>query len=109
MIQRPNPSILHVGKFYPPRMGGMETHLQALCQELIQTHPVRVLVSSAGPEACAEEVGGVPVFRLATPLNVFSTPICPAMASQIRSSGADIVHLHLPNPAALAAYLASGH
>ena len=103
------PSILHVGKFFPPHMGGMETHLQSLCQGLVANYNVRVLVSSGGPSARDEEIDGVSVSRLATPLTLFSTPLCPSMRSQIREANADIVHIHLPNPAAVTAYLASGH
>jgi glycosyltransferase involved in cell wall biosynthesis len=44
-----------------------------------------------------------------TLLTAFSTPICPAMASRIRSTNADLVHIHLPNPTAVLAYLNSGH
>jgi glycosyltransferase involved in cell wall biosynthesis len=39
---------------------------------------------------------------------LFSTPMCPSMARAIRSSGAGVIHLHLPNPAAILAYLVSG-
>jgi rhamnosyl/mannosyltransferase len=47
--------------------------------------------------------------RLATVLKAFSTAISPGMAAQIRTSGADLVHIHLPNPTAVLAYLASGY
>ena len=35
--------VLHVGKFYPPHMGGIETHLQALCGELQKSLDLRVV------------------------------------------------------------------
>ena len=101
--------ILHVGKFYPPHMGGIETHLQTLCGELVKSFDVRVVVANDGPKWSDECVGGVPVHRVPTRLTFASTPLCPAMVGQIRRSDADIVHLHLPNPMAVLAYLASGH
>src|SRR5260221_7617789 len=100
---------LHVGKFYPPHMGGIETHLQALCTELRKTLDLRVVVASDDNRTSTEILEDVPVSRIATRLNLFSAPLCPGMVAEIRDSGADIVHIHLPNPAAVLAYLASGH
>ena len=101
--------VLQVGKFYPPHMGGIETHLQVLSEQLRAHLDLHVLVASNSRRTRQETVGAVPVRRLATPATLFSTPICPTMTAQIRSSDCDLVHLHLPNPAAVLAYLASGH
>src|ERR1700746_448128 len=38
--------VLHVGKFYLPHFGGMESHLQTLCEELSKSIEVEVLVAS---------------------------------------------------------------
>ena len=40
---------------------------------------------------------------------VARAPLCPTMAWHIARTEADVVHLHLPNPGAVIAYLASGH
>lgn len=101
--------VTHVGKFYPPHMGGIETHLQALCGELRKSVDLRVIVANDGRTGVEEACNGVRVSRLATALTAFSTPLCPAMIGSIRRCEADIVHLHLPNPMAVLAYLASGH
>jgi rhamnosyl/mannosyltransferase len=101
--------VLHLGKFYPPHMGGIETHLQQLARELKADLDLQVIVANDGRRTVAEIVDGVPVVRLANPLTLFSTPLCPALVSQIRASKADLVHIHLPNPAAVLAFLASGH
>ena len=101
--------ILHVGKFYPPRMGGIETHLHALCGELRKVSDVSILVASEDSSDKDEVVEDVPVLRAGTILNLASAPFCPTMTSRIRASEADLVHLHLPNPPAILAYLASGH
>lgn len=87
----------------------METHLQALCGGLRSSVDLRVIVSSEDRSSVEEVVGSVPVTRLGTALKMFSTAISPGMVAQIRNSGADVVHLHLPNPAAVLAYLASGY
>jgi glycosyltransferase involved in cell wall biosynthesis len=101
--------VLHVGKFYPPHMGGIETHLQALCRELQKTLDLQVIVASDDAKSTEESLEGVAVSRLPTRFSIASTPFCPSMVGRIRHSVADIIHIHLPNPAAVLAYLASGH
>ncbi len=102
--------VLHIGKFYPPHAGGMESHLEALCGELKRTVELEVLVAASDEGRTSEEIlDGVPVTRLAKLFNVRSAPVCPQMVRRIRESNADIVHIHLPNPGAILAYLASGH
>jgi rhamnosyl/mannosyltransferase len=66
-------------------------------------------VASDNHESAEEVLDGVHVSRVPTRLHVSSTPICPGLVSKIRNSNADILHIHLPNPGAVLAYLASGH
>ena len=101
--------VLQVGKFYPPHMGGMETHLQALCGQLRESVDLQVVVASDDHTGVEEMVDGVAVSRLPTRLMLASAPLCPGMISRIRAFRGEIVHLHLPNPMAVLAYLASGH
>jgi glycosyltransferase involved in cell wall biosynthesis len=101
--------VLHVGKFYPPHMGGIETHLQALCGELCKLADVRVTVASDNRTGSEELLDGVRVTRVPTQFTLAAAPICAGMVANIRDSGADIVHIHLPNPTAVLAYLASKH
>ena len=63
--------VLQVGKFYPPHMGGIETHLQALCGALRDHADVRVIVSSDDRNTVEEFVDSVPVARLSTLLHAF--------------------------------------
>jgi len=101
--------VLHVGKFYPPHMGGIETHLQTLCGALLGSADVRVVVSNETRGTVEEIVDSVPVARVGTLATAFSTSISPGIITRIRRSAADLVHIHLPNPTAVLAYLASGH
>ncbi len=101
--------VLQIGKFYPPHMGGIETHLQALCGELSHSIALRVIVANDSRRRCDEVVDGVPVTRLPRLFNLSTAPVCPHMAREIRRADADVVHIHLPNPPALLAYFASGH
>jgi rhamnosyl/mannosyltransferase len=104
------PRVLHVGKFYPPHKGGMETHLRDLCERLQRDADARVVVAASGGRKTTEEtVNGVSVRREGTLLSLGASPVCPGLVRQIRESRADIVHLHFPNPAAILAYLASNH
>jgi glycosyltransferase involved in cell wall biosynthesis len=102
-------SVLHLGKFYPPYRGGIESHLHALCRELIKSITVDVIVANETNRLRESQIDGVRVRRLPRLFNLGATPICPSMVREIGRNDADIVHLHLPNPLAALAYLASGH
>lgn len=100
--------VLHVGKFYPPHHGGMETHVQTLCEELRRDVDVQVLVASDDRRTVRETINGVPVTRIGTKAMVASASVNPGMARAIREARADVVHFHHPNPTGVLSYLASG-
>ena len=99
--------VLHVGKFYPPHPGGMESHLQTLCEELSKSIEVEVLVASDRWRSERSTQGKVELVRLATALMLHGTPIVPLMARAMRQARPDVVHLHFPNPMAALACLMS--
>jgi glycosyltransferase involved in cell wall biosynthesis len=101
--------IVQVGKYYPPHVGGIETHLQALCGGLKTSLDVQVFVANDGRRDEDALVDGVAVHRLGSQFEVAGAPICPTMPWKIRRARADIVHLHVPNPAGMLAILASGY
>jgi glycosyltransferase involved in cell wall biosynthesis len=101
--------VLHVGKFYPPHRGGIESHLQVLCSQLKGHIRVEVVVSNDGRRTSEEVIDGIKVTRVGNLFDLSAAPVCPAMVSRIRASDADIVHIHVPHPTAILAYLASGH
>lgn len=101
--------VVHVGKFYPPHVGGIETHLHALCGALKESIDVRVLVANDKPGDEDAIVDGVSVSRLDVQFSIAGAPVCPTMAWKIRRVQADLVHVHLPNPAGILAVMASGY
>ena len=101
--------ILHLGKFYAPHKGGMETYLQSLCNETRELVDIEALVASENTRTREEYVDHVKVSRIGTLFHLAAAPICPGMVRRISASRADLVHIHIPNPSAILAYLASGH
>jgi len=99
--------VLHVGKFYPPHPGGMESHLELLCRTTRGEVDVEVVVSADGAETVRETVDGVPVTRVGTRLTLASASFNPGMAAAIRRADADVVHFHHPNPTAVLSYFAA--
>jgi rhamnosyl/mannosyltransferase len=87
----------------------METHLEGLCRHLRGRVSLEVLVAAQGRRTTHEVIDGVSVTRVGTWATVRSAPICPALPRLIRRSGADVVHLHHPNPSAFLSYLTSSH
>jgi rhamnosyl/mannosyltransferase len=84
-------------------MGGIETHMQALCGELRKAVDLEVVVAGDTRKTVQEVIGGVPVFRLGTAATLFSTPLCPGVLARLKAADADVIHIHLPNPPVVAA------
>lgn len=101
--------VLHIGKYYPPYRGGMESHLEGLSTELSRLVDLEVIVANTSWRTAKEIVDGIKVTRVGKLCDVQSAPICPDLVRKIRAVKADIVHIHWPNPSAVLAYLASGH
>ena len=101
--------VLHIGKFYPPHPGGMETHLQSMCNALKPWFDCEVIVANENHRSQVDIIDGIPVTRLGVWFNIAGAPACPAMPRAIARSRADLVHMQWPNPAAFLAYLLSGH
>ena len=97
--------VLQIGKYFAPSRGGIESHLRDLCSELHKSVDLKVIVANDSLRRQRESIDGIDVLRLPRAMTLASAPICPTMISSIRREKADIVHLHLPNPAAAIACL----
>ena len=109
--------ILHLGKYYAPYRGGMETILQTMAEGLLDEGCDVTLVTSAeGPRGTFETVRGPRLGRegrlcRAARLGLLnSQPLNPGLAGLVRRELAlgrpDVLHVHLPNPLAAAVCLA---
>lgn len=101
--------VLHLGKYYPPYRGGMESHLQGLCEELKSLVDLKVIVANSGQRTTSDQIADVKVTRVGKLFDLQAAPVCPDLVRQIHRAKAYIVHIHWPNPTAVLAYLLSGH
>jgi glycosyltransferase involved in cell wall biosynthesis len=97
--------VLQIGKYFAPHHGGIESHLRDLCSELRKSVDLKVIVANDRLRQDRARIEGIDVIRLARVMTLAAAPICPAMINAIRRERADVVHLHLPNPAAAIACL----
>ncbi len=98
--------VLQIGKYYHPAKGGIETHLRLLSSGLLKFSTVRVAVAAQG-RSRIDLVDGIEIERLALFATILGAPICPGLIARLRKTDSDVVHIHLPNPWAAVAYLAS--
>jgi glycosyltransferase involved in cell wall biosynthesis len=96
--------VLHLGKFYPPAKGGMETILALICERTAQHVRNRVLVANTRPSTVEERHGTIEVRRVAAVARIGAVAVCPRMPLELTREDADVVVLHEPNPMALVAY-----
>ena len=102
-------SILHLGKFYPPHMGGIETHLQTLVSGMCDCYSVEVLVANDHARRHVEYLDGARIRRVPTFGTLASMPLTPTLPYEVWRSHADLVHVHTPNPGAAFALTVSGY
>jgi rhamnosyl/mannosyltransferase len=97
------PRVLHLGKYYVPERGGIETVLEALCRGTTAALDSRALVMHTEPRTVHEAVDGVLVTRVASFGRVGAVSLTPSLAFWLSRASADVVVLHEPNPMALVA------
>lgn len=109
--------VCHLGKYYPPAAGGIETHVQTLAQSQAALG-LQVSVICADHEGikrdgegkrvsiCRERDGDVRVTRCARRFHVNRLDVCPSLPGVLRDLSIDppdLLHLHTPNPMMLLA------
>lgn len=113
--------VCHLGKFYPPARGGIETHVQVLARAQVALGAdVQVLCvnhqAATGTDATWRVVAstptvrdtdrGVRVTRLGRVASISRFDLCPSLLGELlrlRRTGVDVLHLHSPNPTMLSA------
>src|SRR3954465_6423631 len=114
-------NICHLGKFYPPAPGGIETHVQTLarsqaalganvrvvCINPANRHGRDATWARYGATRTIEHLDGdVRVTRLgrsATFARLDVVPRLPHLLRDLQYSNLDVLHLHMPNPTMLLA------
>lgn len=95
--------ILHIGKYYAPYTGGMESVVKALCEGQVDSgHKVDVVCFNDNNKTIFETYNGVGVHRMGIIGVLAGQPLALGMYSKIKSivSHYDLVHVHSPNPLA---------
>ena len=99
--------VLHVGKFFPPHPGGIESVSAELCAGLAARGIDMTMLAHADPGTMRTwhgRIDGVDVTRVACLGNLFYAPVSPTFASHLRRLVAerkpDLLHLHVPNTSA---------
>jgi glycosyltransferase involved in cell wall biosynthesis len=111
-----NLRVCHLGKFYPPARGGMETHVQTLARAQARAGAKVQVVCVNHQDATSADVtwkllgatptvvesdGGVQVTRLGKRATVSRFDVCPSLPAtllKLREEKVDVVHVHAPNP-----------
>ena len=108
--------ICHLGKFYPPAPGGVETHVQTLARAQAQLGASVQVICVNHRDASSKDVTwrplgqtqtvvesdhGVRVKRLGRRASISRLDVCPSLLPALRSlrdEAIDVVHVHAPNP-----------
>ena len=96
--------ILHLGKYYAPDRGGIETVVETLCRGERPVAETRALVLNKVNRTIDETLDDVPVRRVGSVATVGAVSVAPSLPMWLARADADVLVLHEPNPMALLAY-----
>jgi rhamnosyl/mannosyltransferase len=96
--------ILHLGKYYTPDRGGIETVVETLCRGERPSADTQALVLNKDNRTIEEMLDEVPVRRVASVAQIGSVSVAPTLPLWLSRADADVIVLHEPNPMALLAY-----
>src|SRR5262245_48059615 len=98
------PRILHLGKYYPPVRGGIETVVETLARGEAEWAESSALVLNERCVTTFERRDGVAVRRVGRVARAGAVSLAPTLPVWLARAEADILVLHEPNPMALVAY-----
>ncbi len=101
--------VCHLGKYYPPAPGGIETNVRILARAqaaLGMEVSVLCVNHEKGPRS-VERDGPVEVVRFRRAARIDKLDVCPGLTAALKRVEADVLHLHVPNPAMILALLAA--
>lgn len=92
--------VLHIGKYFPPHPGGMESFLGDLTTAQVRRgHAVAVVVH--GPQSRITNTGGLTLYEAKAGRQILYAPVSPGftrtLSRAIRDFRPDIIHVHVPN------------
>ena len=104
-----NLRVCHLGKFYPPAPGGIETRAhRARAAQADLGAGVQVFCMNHEPGPTVTEADGpVEVTRFGRRASAAKLDFCPGLAERLRTVEADILHMQVPNPTMILALLAA--
>ena len=111
--------VLHIGKYFPPRFGGMETYLSDLMNvqkrsgmavaAVVHQHLPSIRASHEGEEGNTNAAKAAHVYRAARWFNIGVVPFAPlfalTLAKAIKEFRPTVLHIHHPNASGVWALL----
>jgi glycosyltransferase involved in cell wall biosynthesis len=101
--------VCHLGKYYPPAPGGIETHTRTLARaqaDLGASVRVVCVNHERGPTV-HEKDGPVAITRVERRASGLKLDYCPGLVRTLREIEADVLHMQAPNPTMILALLAA--